>query len=80
MVGSDEAVDAGVLERRAHRTLDARQDYVDAFALRRLDEYLQVVEPRGVDERHLAHADDAYDGFLLHGRAHEFVELRGYTE
>ena len=74
VVGTDKTVDSGVLEDGAYFGIYAREDYVDAFVLRRLDENLEVVQTCGVDERHFAHADDSYNRFVAHCGAHQFIE------
>ena len=53
-------VEAVVLQYALHFRNDAREHDGDAVVLAHLTEVLQVVESRGIDERHFSHADDAH--------------------
>ena len=63
MVRAYHAVYACMFERLAHVGLDSRKHNVDAFFLRRADEYLEVVKTRSVDKRYFTHADYAHKRF-----------------
>ncbi len=80
VVSAKEFVNSGMNERFTHVVLDAREHDVDALFLRRLDEYLEVVDGGRVDEGHLAHAYDAHLGLAAEGGAHHLVKLGGHAE
>ena len=80
MVALHQVVEAGLVELAVHLRIHAGEDDVDALFVVHLDECLQIVYAGGVDEGHLAHADDADTGFLASDVRHQVVELVGNAE
>lgn len=77
---AEHAVYTGFVEHFAHCGINAREYNLDAFGMRGIDQNLEVVDAGGVDEGHLAHAQDSHAGLAAHGLTHEFVEFCGDSE
>ena len=80
MVRRNEVVEASLLELLMQLGADTRKDDVDAVFLVHADEVGEVVDARGIDERHLAHADDADTGLLVADVGLQLIELVGDAE
>lgn len=79
MVLAQKLAEAVVLEHAVDIGRDAREHDVRAFAVAHFAEVVQVVDARGINERHAAHADDAHLGMIVEG-GHEFLKLVGNAE
>ena len=77
---AEHAVYTGFVEHFAHCGINAREYNLNAFGMRGIDQNLEVVDAGGVDEGHLAHAQDSHAGLAAHGLTHEFVEFCGDSE
>ena len=71
---AEHRVEAGLVEHSLHFLIDARKDNLDALGLRHETEVREVVDARGIDKRHLTHADDTDTGTLMVQGTHDLLE------
>ncbi len=79
---AEHRVEASLVKHGLHLLVDAGEHDLDALALRHETEVREVVDARGIDERHLTHTDDADTGFLplMAQHTHNLLETVTGTE
>ena len=76
VVLSDEGRESGTFQHRTHLGLNPREDDLRAITLRHQAEIFEIVYPRGVNERHTTHANDANGRMVLHLCRHLLKAIR----
>ncbi len=73
---AEHRVEASLVEHGLHFLVHTGEHYLYALTLRHETEVGEVVDTRGIDERHLTHSDDADSGLLplMAQHTHDLLE------